>query len=323
MLFFFPEIHALIDWSRPYKFLSQELEQISAGIEGELSVGQSRGRYARGKRTPLRIDELVEVYFKNGSKGRILLHVEIQNEPETFFDERLFIYHYRIFDKFRDTVITLALLTDFDPGWRPGRFVKETAGCRMVFEFPVKKLMDYNAEELAGSRNPFTFIAQAHIKARETGDDLTRRYDLRMVLQDAVEASGMEKREVLLVTRFIEEVLRLPADLNQKLYFERLARKEGKGMEYTTYAEKMGERRGIRKGIKRGLEKGKIEGAIEGQMKRAQRSVLRLLEIRFGKVPERMQIAVTEMTDLDLLDELFTVAAQCPSLKQFEARLPK
>lgn len=315
MLFFFPEIYALIDWSRPHKFLSQELEQISAGIEGELSVGQSRGRYARGKRAALRIDELVEVHFKDGSKGRILLHVEIQNEPEASFDERLFIYHYRIFDKFRDTVITLALLTDFDPDWRPGRFVRETAGCRVVFEFPARKLMDYNAEELAGNSNPFAFIAQAHINARATSHDLPLRYDLRMVLQDVVEESGMDKREVLLVTRFIEEVMRLPAELDRKLFFERQARKEGKKMEYTTYAERVGERRGIKKG--------KTKGKIEGQVESKQQSVLRLLEMRFGKVPKRLQSKVARLTDLAALDELFTAAFDCPSLKQFEARLPK
>ena len=37
MEFFFPDIHALIDWSKRFKFLSQELAQISAGIEGELN----------------------------------------------------------------------------------------------------------------------------------------------------------------------------------------------------------------------------------------------------------------------------------------------
>jgi hypothetical protein len=105
MAFFFPEIHALIDWSRRYKFLAQELAQLSAGIEGELNT-QTRV-YRRGKQTPLRVDLLVEVYFKDGRKGRILLHLEIQNERDPFFDERLFIYHYRIFDKTREPVITL------------------------------------------------------------------------------------------------------------------------------------------------------------------------------------------------------------------------
>ena len=100
--------------------------------------------------------------------------------------------------------------------------------------------MYYNAEELAGSGNPFAFIVQAHINARATSQDLPLRYDLRMVLQDAVEASGMNRREVLLVTRFIEEVLRLTAELDRKLFFGRQARKEGKRMEYTTYGTCVG-----------------------------------------------------------------------------------
>jgi hypothetical protein len=80
------------------------------------------------------------------------------------------------------------------------------------------------------SRNPFAFIARAHLAARQTGDDMNRRYDLRLVLQDAVTDSGMDAQEVLWVTRFIEEVMRLPEDLHRKLFFEQQARKE-KAME--------------------------------------------------------------------------------------------
>jgi hypothetical protein len=311
MEFFFPEIHALIDWSRRFKFLAQELAQISAGIEGELNT-QTRV-YRRGKQTPLRVDLLVEVYFKDGRKGRILLHLEIQNERDPFFDERLFIYHYRIFDKTRDPVITLALLTDFDPEWRPGKYVRELAGCRVEFDFPIRKLTDYNEQELAASRNPFAFIARAHLAARQTGDDMNRRYDLRMVLQDALEASGLNEPEVLWVSRFIEEVLRLPEDLHRKLFFERQTRKE-KAMEFTTYAERVGERRGIKKGL--------LKGEMKGQLKTQRANVLRLLEVRFKKVPKRIVTAVTALTDFTLLSELFDAAARCGSLKEFEAQLP-
>jgi hypothetical protein len=307
MEFFFPDLHALIDWSCRYKFLAQELAQISAGIESELKP-QTRA-YHRGKRVPLRVDLLVEVYFNDGRKGRILLHLEIQNERDPFFDERLFIYHYRIFDKTREPMITLALLTDFDPAWRPGRYVRELAGCRIELNFPIRKFTDYNDEELAASRNPFAFIARAHREARTTGDDMNRRYDLRMVLQDTVEASGMKAHEVLSVTRFIEDVMRLPEDLHRKLFFERVARKE-KAMEFTTYAERVGERKGIKKG--------KLLGKIETQ----KANVLRLLEVRFSKVPKRIVAKVSELTDFALLTELFDAAAQCSSLKEFEAQLP-
>ncbi len=317
MAFFFPEIHALIDWNQPHKFLAQELEQISAGIEGEVSVNQPKRSYRRGKDTPLHIDLLVEVYFKDGSRGRILLHVEIQNEPEPFFDERLFIYHYRIFDKFRAAVITLALLTDFDPAWRPGRFARELAGCQVRFEFPVRKLMDYNEEELATSQNPFAFIAQAHLKARATKDDVTQRYDLRMALQDAVETGGLQKRERLLVTRFIEAVMRLPAELDRQLYFERTARKEGSVMEYRTYAERVGERRGVKKGKLKGLVEGRTEGRTEGHRE----SILKLLQMRFGKVPNRVQSKISELQDIAVLDDLFSLAFRCSSLRDFESHL--
>jgi hypothetical protein len=303
MEFFFPEIHTLIDWSRRFKFLSQELAQISAGIEGELNK-QTRV-YRRGTQTPLRVDLLVEVYFNDGRKRRILLHLEIQNERDPLFDERLFIYHYRIFDKTRDPVITLALLTDFDPAWRPGKYVRELAGCRVEFSFPIRKLTDYNDQELRESRNPFAFIARAHLEAHATGEDMNRRYDLRMVLQDAVEGSGMKEPEVLWVTRFIEEVMRLPEELHRKLFFERQARKE-KAMVFTTYAERIGERRGIKKGA----------------LKNQKANVLRLLQVRFRRVPKRVVAKVSELTDFALLTELFDAAARCGSLKEFEAHLP-
>jgi len=309
--FFFPEIHELIDWTRPYKFMAQELEQISAGIEGETSLNQSRRGYNRGTQLPVRVDLLVEVFFKDGRTGRILLHIEVQNDRDPWLEERLFIYHYRIFDKLRDDVITLVLLTDFDADWRPSQYVRERAGCRVTLSFPARKLMDYNLEELAKSRNPFAFIAQAHVKARATRDDDNKRYDLRLALHEAVETSGLKKREVLLVTRFIEEVMLLPEELDRELFVERVARKEGKKMEFHTYAERVGERRGRRKG--------KIEGTIETKRD----GILKLLEMRFGNISERVQAAIGSLANQSALDELFRFAFKCRSLKAFESRLLK
>jgi hypothetical protein len=81
-------------------------------------------------------------------------------------------------------------------------------------------------------------------------------------------------------------------------------------MVFTTYAERVGERRGIKKGI------------LKGELKKQRASVLRLLEMRFSKVPKRIVVKVTELTDSTLLDELFEVAFRCDSLKEFESQLP-
>ena len=133
---------------------------------------------------------------------------------------------------------------------------------------------------------------------------MNRRYDLRMVLQDAVEASGMNAREVLSVTRFIEEVLTLPEDLHRKLFFERQVRKE-KAMVFTTYAERIGERRGVKK----------------GKLKGKQESLLQVLQVRFKKVPQRITDKVAGLTDTAALTEVLEVALRCDSLKEFEVEL--
>jgi hypothetical protein len=57
-------------------------------------------------------------------------------------------------------------LTDFDPAWRPGKYVCELAGCCVEFNYPARKFTDYNDEELAASRDPFALIARAHLSAK-------------------------------------------------------------------------------------------------------------------------------------------------------------
>ena len=80
-------------------------------------------------------------------------------------------------------------------------------------------------------------------------------------------------------------------------------------MIFTTYAERVGERRG--------LKKGKLKGELNTQ----RANVLRLLEVRFSKVPKRIAVTVSELTDLVLLKKLFDAAARCDTLKEFEAQL--
>ncbi len=38
------------------------------------------------------------------------------------FPERMYIYNYRIFDKFRKEVVSLVLLTDDNPNFRPREY---------------------------------------------------------------------------------------------------------------------------------------------------------------------------------------------------------
>src|SRR5688500_1483006 len=81
LLFFYPTIHAAIDWRRGYESLDKELQQITHDAH-------------TGRRLA---DKLFKVWQKDGRETWLLIHVEVQGRPEQAFAERMFVYHYRIF----------------------------------------------------------------------------------------------------------------------------------------------------------------------------------------------------------------------------------
>jgi hypothetical protein len=96
MAFFFPQIESHIDWDKGYEFLDKEFQQIVREAE-------------QGK---IYADKLVKVWQKNGSEIWLLIHVEIQSQVQAEFSERMYVYNYRIFDRYRRPVLSLAVLAD-------------------------------------------------------------------------------------------------------------------------------------------------------------------------------------------------------------------
>ena len=127
MAFFFPEAYADIDWSRGYESLDKELSQIVRDAQ-------------LGKRLA---DKVVKVWRKNGEAQIILIHIEVQGEPQQNFSERMYIYNYRLFDRYHQPVVSFAVLTDTSPHWRPNRYGYELWGCSVGIRFPIVKLYDY------------------------------------------------------------------------------------------------------------------------------------------------------------------------------------
>lgn len=99
MAFYFPDAWLAIDWQQPHRFLDQELQKI---------VPESY----TGRRV---VDKLVEVALVRGGDQWIHLHIEIQSSRASDFAERMMIYHYRIFGRFR-------LL--YGQGWEKRRIIQ-------------------------------------------------------------------------------------------------------------------------------------------------------------------------------------------------------
>jgi hypothetical protein len=74
--FFFPAAHAGIDWSRGYEFLDTELQQVVRDAE-------------LGRRLA---DKLVRVWRRDGEEAWVLIHVEVQGQPDEAFPQRMYVY---------------------------------------------------------------------------------------------------------------------------------------------------------------------------------------------------------------------------------------
>ncbi len=107
MEFGFLDLHDAIDWSQPVIALDKELQQIAPVSDA-------------GVRT---VDKLVEVKLLDGASKWLLIHVEVQSQRVEEFAELMFVYYYRIRDKYDKPLVSLAVLGDNHPDWRPDCFV--------------------------------------------------------------------------------------------------------------------------------------------------------------------------------------------------------
>jgi hypothetical protein len=144
-------------------------------------------------------DVLVRVTTREGTGSHVFVHVEVQGGREADFARRMFVYHYRLFDRFDSPVASFAVLADDDPAWRPAQFEFEALGLRHSVQFGVAKLLDHEPrlEHLHDDPNPFALVTAAHLMTRRTrGDDLQRYQATRVRHQVPLLASPLRARPI-------------------------------------------------------------------------------------------------------------------------------
>jgi hypothetical protein len=242
MQFFFPQIHRDIDWRRGYDFLDQELQQVVRDAE-------------LGKRLA---DKLVKVWKRSGEETWVLVHIEIQSQEEPQFSQRMFVYYYRLRDKYNQKIVSLAILGDERETWRPQPLHEELWGCEVMFRFPIVKLLDYAPRwaELEASRNPFAVAVMTHLKTKETRQDAESRREWKFRLTRRLYEQGYERQDILNLFRFIDWMMELPEGIKQAFRLELEQYEQENQMPYVTSIEQMGIERGIEQGIERGIEQG-------------------------------------------------------------------
>jgi hypothetical protein len=304
---FFPDVAAQIDWSRKYELLDKELQRVTRDAD-------------LGRRLA---DTLVQVWQRDGSDAWVLIHIEVQGQPERDFARRMFVYYYRIFDHYNRPIMSVAILGDEQPDWRPARFIQEFWGCREELRYPVVKLLDWRErdDELAASANPFAVVVRAYLAAQATAGAMDARGRAKLGLIRGLYERGYERAQILELFRLIDWMLALPREQEAVIWREITRIEEERRMPYITSVERIGLERGEQIGLERGeqigLERGEQIGLREGRLE-GQRAVLRrLVQARFGTVPEALGRQIDAAAELRL-DQLVDRIGAASTLNELD-----
>ena len=267
--FFFPAASAGIDWSHQYEPLDKELQQVAPSGGADQAV-----------------DKLVRVHRRDGTEAWVLIHLEVQSQPDTDFAERMFRYHARLYDRFRRQIASLAILGDERSSWRPSSFSYDLWGCALNLAFPTVKLLDYDLAILESSTNPCATIVLAHRLAQSTRRDPDGRMAAKLTLTRRLYQRGYDRERIVQLYRFIDWLLRLPPELEDEAWRQIEVFEEEQRMPYITTAERIGHTRGRAEGLLSAIDT--------------------VLQARFGAVSAELLPGLREITDPERLQALLT-----------------
>lgn len=236
------------------------------------------------------------------------MHVEVQTQAEADFPARMYVYNYRLFDRYNQAVVSLAVLADDRADWRPQQFQSSLWGCTTGIVFPVVKLLDYAGDEAALEKdaNPFATLVLAHLKTLQTRESPEQRGAWKLRLVRGLYERGLSRRDIQELFRFIDWMMELPAERAERFWTEMRAYEKEKKMPYVTSVERMAEARGQKSGVVAGLRK----------------ALAVALESKFGAQGKKLSARIRRIEDVRRLLALQRTLITAVNLDEFRRDLP-
>ena len=261
------------------------------------------------------MDKLVRVRRVDGASAVLLIHVEIQGTRDRSFEARMFAYWTRILERFGEAALSIAVLADDDPKWRPSAFEVGVASTRVRFEFTTVKLLDLEPklDTLERSANPFAWLVAIDLRTRRTraqiGVRLAEKTRLARLLLLETRFSRKNKRALY---RLLTSLMRLPENLEREFDAGIRALEGPVGLILSPMELRAKEE---------GRGEGRAEGREEGRIAEARARVVRVIVKRFGEsAPRDAALAATlsRVSETAMLDALFDAAVLSASREEFD-----
>ena len=289
LLFFFPEIHDIIDWNREHISLESEMQQMTGESEAAKRI----------------TDKLFKVWLRSGKPAWILIHIEIQSQYEADFLARIHYYNCLARGQYERQVISLIILGDERKSWRPSEYKDPEFDGEHEFtmKFPIAKLIDYQSrwEELDASTNPFAIMVMAHLKTKATQGLPQERLRWKRILARSLFEKGYSAEEIRRQFQLIDRMMALPKPIERKFKVEMERYQEEKEMRFMSQIELIVKEDTILETLR--------EGALD------------ILQKRFSEVPPSLASKLNTLEDASSLKELMLQAVDISSLAEFEQLL--
>lgn len=262
---FFPGEAALLDLSQ-ISFLDKEAFTDVAGGTNRIA------------------DIVAEIATRTGEPGVLLLQVEVERQRRLSFGQRMWEYFAVFWLRYGRPVFPIVVY--LSPG--AGGIVVETFGQNLLghpllrFQYFAVGLPDLNADEWRDRPNPLAPALAALMRSAQVGR-LHQKYE---ALTRIAQSGENDARKVLL-SNTVETYLNLSEADDAEL--RRLLLQNASEVQemISVYEER---------GVVRGIEQGVVRGK--------QDSLLRLLALKFGPLPEAIMTRIQTVNNADELDAL-------------------
>jgi hypothetical protein len=239
----------------------------------------------------------------------------VQSQVELRLERRLFEYSTSLEKIHGLDVISLVLLADPNPRFRPWRYFWKLGGCQKEFRFRTCKFVDFEQDFLENSTNPVAKVVLAQRLAQQTAQDPMARLEGKLRWIERILTQGFPETEKRILLRALDWMNPLPRDL--AIEFQRQVQQHPthKIMPYYTCFEE----RAREEALAQGLSEGITQGVSKGQLLALRESIRDLLEERFGFIPVGIMTRLEVESDTEQLRRWNRRAATIGTVEEFQA----
>jgi hypothetical protein len=235
------------------------------------------------------LDLVAEVYTLDGEPELVYLHLEVEAERRRTFPHRMFEYYALLRLRRKSPVFPVVVYLSPGAGGLTQETYTETLFGReiLTFRYECVGLPDLSADDYLEVNNPLAPGLSALMKTSQLGRTLQKIISIRRTVERDLD----EARKALLLN-IIETYLKL-SETEEEEFRRMISQEESQEVRQvlTVYEER---------------------GIIKGQRK----SVLQLLRLRFGDLPENVVAKIQAIEDATELDALLERAVKANSLEE-------